>query len=183
MSQHHSKAHHRYTGTENFSKSFTNTYIGGTGHNVFGFIEFDTEAQAQIASQNEVDVRGQRIRVEPKEYSARRHTRLAPHSISNPVDRPRTIAWGPSIYQTPTHMPYGFQPIYIQQTPGGPIPFGQGMPWATPPHSGQRRRQNTGQFYIGSPPGPTYIPAEHVTMPPYQGQDAGNQPFQSRGFR
>lgn len=144
---------------------------GGQGYNIFGFIEFSTVAEAEAASQTEIDIHGQRIRVEPKEYSARRHTRLQPFGPTPPAQRSRTIAWGPSanVYQSPG-MPYGFQPIYIQQPPGAFATYYQGQPWTTtPPSSGIRRRATApGEYLYGSPPqaGAQYVPIEHAAYGP-----------------
>lgn len=139
--------------------------VGGQGYNIFGFVEFSNVVEAEAAAEAEMDIRGQRIRVEPKEYSARRHTRLQPFGQSNSAERPRAIAWGPSsnTYQSPGPLPYGFQPIYMQPHGAYP-PFSQGYNWvATPPSTNRRRRAPTMDEYVlqGSPHQHQYIPIGH----------------------
>lgn len=136
---------------------------GEKAFNVFAFIEFSEVAEADSAAQCEVNIRKQRIRVEPKEYSARRHTRLQPFGQAASVERPRRgIAWGPSAnaYQSSAAMPFGFQPVYVQ-----PPAFHPGYAYTTtPPSSGQRRRPETGDEYMYDGSSPTiqhYIPAGH----------------------
>lgn len=136
---------------------------GGQGFNIFGFIEYDTATEAEAAAEAEIDIRGARIRVEPKEYSARRHTRLQPYSQPPASDRfqPRAIAWGPSanVYQSPAApMPYGFQPIYVQGPPGAFPHLPPGYSWtATPPNSVPRRRAPPPEdYYIDNSP-PQYL--------------------------
>jgi len=104
--------------------------------------------EAERAAESEIDIRQQRIRVEPIEYSARRHTRLQHLGHPPSFERPqRGIAWPPSsgAYQSPAAaIPYGFQPIYVQRPAFYP---GYGYT-TTPPSSGQRRRAQTGDEYI-----------------------------------
>lgn len=160
--------------------------VGGQGYNIFGFLEFSDTTEAERAAESEVDIRGQRIRVEPKEYSARRHTRLQPYRQPFQAERqPRGIAWGPSShpYQAPAP-PYGFQPVFIQQPAGGLTPFHPGYGYATtPPSSGQRRRAGTtdGYLFDGSPhPASHYIPA---AGPPIRDGSIEDYPPQQRRWR
>jgi len=162
---------------------------GGHGYNVFGFIEYASVLEAERASQSEIDIRQQRIRVEPKEYSARRHTRLQPFGQPASAERPqRGIAWGPSsnAYQGPTAMPYGFQPIYMQQPAFHP---GYGYTTTTPPNSGQRRRAQTGDEYMygGSPhAAQQYIPIGHpayAAMPPLRDGEQEDYSAAQRRYR
>ena len=165
--------------------------LGGHGFNIFGFVEFDTTSQADAASVAEIDIRGQRIRVEPKEYSARRHTRLQPYNAPAPAaPRPRVVAWGPPTnYQQPAALPYGFQPIYVHQPPAGISPYHQSYGYAaTPPNSGYRRRAPAQEEYVfaGSPPGPQhYIPTEPAAMLGYPQYPEGGNGHQhpSRRYR
>lgn len=118
---------------------------GGAGFNIFGFIEYATAQMAECAADAEVDVRGKRIRVEPKEYSARRGTRLAAYG-STPGSEPsrRPIAWGPSIqsYQPAMPMPYGFAPF------GPPTGYHSNlMGYMSPPQSAHRARRQSGVDY------------------------------------
>lgn len=161
---------------------------GGQGYNIFGFIEFSSVTEAERASESEIDIRQQRIRVEPKEYSARRHTRLQPFGQPASAERPqRGIAWGPSsnAYQSPAAMPFGFQPIYVQQPAFHP---GYGYA-ATPPSSGQRRRAQTGDEYMygGSPHAAQhYIPVGHpayAAMAPLRDTEPDGYPAPPRRFR
>ncbi|KAK5074848.1 hypothetical protein LTR51_003247 [Lithohypha guttulata] len=141
--------------------------MGGQGFNIFGFIEFSSKAEAKAAALVEMDIRGKRIRVERKEYSGRRLARLQPAFQPAFEERPRTRAWGrpPNVYQPPgAHLPYGFQPFYMQQPPSGYSPYHQGYGWpVSPPHSALRRRGNTsGNYLTGAPQvAQPYAPASH----------------------
>ncbi|KAK5099868.1 hypothetical protein LTS08_005583 [Lithohypha guttulata] len=141
--------------------------MGGQGFNIFGFIEFSSQAEAKAAALVEMDIRGKRIRVERKEYSGRRLARLQPAFQPAFEERPRTRAWGRSlnVYQPPgAHLPYGFQPFYMQQPPSGYSPYHQGYGWpVSPPHSALRRRGNTsGNYLTGAPQvAQPYAPASH----------------------
>ena len=162
---------------------------GGQGYNIFGFIEYACATEAERASEAEIDIRQQRIRVEPKEYSARRHTRLQPFGQPGSIERPqRGIAWGPSsnaYHSAAAAMPYGFQPIYVQQPA-----FHPGYNYATtPPSSGQRRRAQTGDefMYGGSPHAAQhYLPMGHpayAAMPQYRDTEPEDYPPPSRRYR
>lgn len=160
-----------------------NVSPGGQGFNIFGFIEYDTDAEAEAAAEAEIDIHGARIRVEPKEYSARRHTRLQPYSQPPASEQyqPRGIAWGPSanIYQSPAApMPYGFQPIYVQGPPGGFPHLPPGYSWtATPPNSAPRRRAPPPEdFYMDASP-PQYLSMHQAPFqlaPSYRDASAEN---------
>ncbi|KAK5079729.1 hypothetical protein LTR70_008344 [Exophiala xenobiotica] len=162
---------------------------GGQGYNIFGFVEYSCATESERAAETEIDIRGQRIRVEPKEYSARRHTRLQHFGHPPSSERPqRGIAWPPSsgAYQPPpAAMPYGFQPIYFQQPA-----FHPGYAYATtPPSSGQRQRAQTGDGYIhgGSPHASQhYLPVgrpAYATMAQYQDAEPEDYPPPSRPCR
>lgn len=96
--------------------------LGNRGYNVFGFVEFSTVYEARAASGANIDLRGHRIRVEPKEYSARRKARMATMGPSY-----QSNFWGTPDYRFPTQpyaMPYGYQnvarPLYRPVTGNGP---------------------------------------------------------------
>lgn len=57
--------------------------------NTFAFVEFSTAIEANVAAESEVSIRGTKIRIEPKEYTARRKSRLALEA-SPPASMPAT---------------------------------------------------------------------------------------------
>lgn len=102
-----------------------------------------------------VDIEGQRIRVEPKEYSSRRHRRCQEQDQEQAVERnrrgiawrsPQAPAWGrhANTYRSPRselpynvygpygpynpYGPYGPQPVFMMPTPQGLVPFHSGYP-------------------------------------------------------
>lgn len=141
---------------------------GGAGFNIFGFVEYATPQMAECAADAEVDVRGKRIRVEPKEYSARRGTRLAAYGATPGSEPPRRpIAWRPSThsYQPAMSMPYGFAPY------GPPSAYHSNlMGYISPPQSAHRARRHSRIDYAsytgavptwmgwGVPPGYSVLP-------------------------
>lgn len=130
---------------------------GGIGRNVFAFIEFENINQAEAAArQTDVNIRGQRIRVEPKEYSARRHTRLGlGRSPAFSHHSPRGRGLTPS-YNTPQlaqSMPGGFFPLFTQTPYGEFVPLHPAMYSfdATPPSSSYRPGIQSGYMHRGAP--------------------------------
>lgn len=166
---------------------FTDLLAGGTGYNIFGFVEFATEAQALPASVAVIDINGQRIRVEQKEYSSRRHRRCQEYDHVQSIERnrrgipwgtPRAPAWGRSAnnYRSPRpQMPYGAYgpysapPVLMIPTPQGLVPFHPGYQagynWTkTPPSSAPRQRvPGPEEFFMGGPP-PHFVPVASPTL-------------------
>jgi RNA recognition motif-containing protein len=64
----------------------------GNSINVFGFVEFVNFAEAEAASMQEQYLGDHKLRIEPKEYSARRASRLNAAPMATPVRTPRRIS-------------------------------------------------------------------------------------------
>lgn len=152
----------------------------GQAHNVFSFVEFSTVHEAHAAARAEFDLRGKRIRVEPKEYSTRRHSRM-PYGQSPARRGYRTIPWDPRSHGYPPQhaMPYGFQPAIGSQGPSANSPYNGRAPWSTPPQTDyQYRRFNSGdQYYAGSPRAHRYLHGPPGPMLPYRGPEAGGNQY------
>ncbi|KIX05190.1 uncharacterized protein Z518_06062 [Rhinocladiella mackenziei CBS 650.93] len=108
--------------------------FGANGANIFSFIEFSNPQEADCASNAERIVRGSKLRVEPKEYSARRprHTAFAP---TTPVHQTTTRNFVDTRCSAPrmNHNPPNMYAMQQMTTP--PSVYGQGFSMqAYPPH-------------------------------------------------
>lgn len=152
---------------------------GGTGFNVFAFIEFSDSYEANHAAEQEIDIRGERVRVEPKEYSARRATRLQYHPANTPPSGNRwnnmSNIYSPghqSQYSSSPSQFYGFSPgpQGYNNTPPEMSPYNHGNGYAnnnvfvTPPPMNRIGRRN--DMFLGSPGSVQYYSPLQVQYPP-----------------
>ncbi|KEF57661.1 uncharacterized protein A1O9_05579 [Exophiala aquamarina CBS 119918] len=160
--------------------------------NNFGFVEFSTVQEAEHASNIERTFKGVKLRVEPKEYSARRGPRTTyipatPAHTSTPRDpyvdlgylnAPR-LNFAQPIFDPAVAMAQA-QGFHLGE-PNNPLhgfnPFAPG-PFATPPHSNIERMGRMGLF---SPtPSHHMNPFNPVIAPP--GPQYAAQPFGTATF-
>ena len=64
----------------------------GNSINVFGFVEFITAAQANAAALVEQYLGNNKLRIEPKEYSTRRGSRINAMPVATPIRTPRRVS-------------------------------------------------------------------------------------------
>jgi RNA recognition motif-containing protein len=138
----------------------------GNSINVFGFVEYATSDQASAAAADEHFMGDKKLRVEPKEYSARRATRLntpisPPARTDTPAYTPRRITPNASRALAMRLMQNEAENSYSAPSPSH----------FTPPTAGHARNQEqwqTPRHYI---PAHLFSPSPQSPMMPYYPQN------------
>jgi RNA recognition motif-containing protein len=140
------------------------SYPGGT-FNVFGFVEFTTPIQANAAVAVEKYIGENKLRIEPKEYSARRASRFNHLPATPPIRPPRRISPSANVALAMRLLENNVENSFASNEAAPPF-----IP-PTPAYGYNPEEWQTPHHYI---PAHLFSPSPASQIPPYFGMPGGD---------